>query len=265
LQGERLVGGESISSNNGCFQLIMQGDGNLVLYGNTMRPMWNSVTVGSADRAFMQDDGNFVVYTPNMQPVWAAHPQNRQGLTNFRLIVQDDGNLVIYANNGSEVRPIWSTGTGGRNCDGSKQLNFPITGEKDNSVANGGMRTSFTLNSDGRLTAVTNTRTKVKAAGFTGGVSIILLNADRQPIWASAVHTFGVDGCLIGRCNRNDNWNDSVPPDILPQVRGYTILQQHNPKWPSLVGQKGEQFLRWLNSDEGKATISIIRDIAVML
>ncbi len=153
----------------------------------------------------------------------------------------------------------------GFNQEIDKPINFPITGEKDNSVANGGMRTSFTLNSDGQLTAVTNTRTKVKLAGFTGGVSIILLNADRQPIWASEVHRYGVDGCLVGTCNRNDNWNDSVPPDILRQVRGYSILQQHEPKWLKLAGQKGEQFLRWLNSDEGKATITTIVTIAAML
>lgn len=145
------------------------------------------------------------------------------------------------------------------------QVSFPITGERDNSVANGSMRTSFTLNANGQLVAVTNTRTKVKMAGFTGGVSIILLNANRQPIWASSVHKYGVDGCWIGTCNRNDNWSDSVPPSILQQVRGYAILQEHTPKWLSLVGQRGEQFLRWLNSDEGKATVTTIVSIAAML
>jgi hypothetical protein len=39
------------------------------------------------------------------------------------------------------------------------------------------MRTSFTLSADGRLTAVTNTRTGVQLAGFTGGASIVLLTA----------------------------------------------------------------------------------------
>ena len=265
LQGEQLGRGEQLLSNNGCFRLIMQGDGNLVLYGNTMKPIWNAASVGPADKTIMQNDGNLVVYKPNMEVVWAAHPPDRQGLTDFRLIVQDDGNTVIYANKGSQVIPIWATNSGGINCDGSRPISFPITGERDNSVGNGGMRTSFTLNSDGRLTAVTNTRTKVKGAGFTGGVSIILLNGDRQPIWASEVHKYGVDGCLIGTCNRNENWSDSVPPDILRQVRGYAILQQHAPKWLQLVGQRGDQFLRWLNSSEGQGTIKTIVTIAAML
>jgi hypothetical protein len=144
-------------------------------------------------------------------------------------------------------------------------VSFPITGEKDDAISNGRMRTSFTLSSNGQLSAVTNTRTKVKLAGFTGGASIILVNENRQPIWASSAHAYGVDGCFIGRCDRNDNWTDSVPPDILRQVRGYAILQQHDPKWLSLVGQRGDQFLRWLNSDDGKATITTIGTIAAML
>ncbi len=149
---------------------------------------------------------------------------------------------------------------------------FPITGNRKDSVANGRMPTSFTLNSNGQLTAVTNTSTGVQLAGFTGGVSIILLDNNKQPIWASKVHKYGVDGCLngvdgclIGTCNHNDNWSDSVPANILSQVRGYAILQQHTPKWLKLAGQRGEQFLRWLNSDEGKATVSSIVAIASML
>jgi hypothetical protein len=142
-------------------------------------------------------------------------------------------------------------------------VTFPITGDKENGVANGRMRTSFSLNTDGTLTAVTNTRTGVQLAGFTGAVSIILVDENRQLIWASDVHSYGVDGCLIGRCNRNDNWSENVPPEIMSRVRGYAILQQHEPKWR--LFDKGEQFLRWLNSDEGKATLTTVATIIAML
>lgn len=140
---------------------------------------------------------------------------------------------------------------------------FPITGNRENGVANGRMRTSFTLNADGSLTAVTNTRTGVKLAGFTGAASVILVDENRQLIWASGVHSYGVDGCFIGRCNRNDNWSENVPPEIMSRVRGYAILQQHDPKWR--VFDKGEQFLRWLRSDEGKATLATVATIIAML
>lgn len=146
---------------------------------------------------------------------------------------------------------------------GLNTVTFPITGDKENGVANGRMRTSFSLNTDGTLTAVTNTRTGVQLAGFTGAVSIILVDENRQLIWASGVHSYGVDGCLIGRCNRNDNWRENVPTEIMSRVRGYAILQQHEPKWR--LFDKGEQFLGWLNSDEGKATLTTVATIIAML
>jgi hypothetical protein len=124
------------------------------------------------------------------------------------------------------------------------------------------MRTSFTLSADGRLTAVTNTRTGVQLAGFTGGASIVLLDGNKQPIWASSVHRYGVSGCMIATCNRNDNWSDSVPLDILSQVKGYSIFQKQDSQFLELVEKRSGQFLSWLRSDEGKATISAI---AIML
>ncbi|MEA5551961.1 hypothetical protein VB713_13500 [Anabaena cylindrica UHCC 0172] len=139
---------------------------------------------------------------------------------------------------------------------------FPITGDRDDAVANGRMRTSFTLTKKGELSAVTNTRTKVKLAGFTGAASIILVDANKRPIWASGVHSYGVDGCLIGKCQRNDNWSENVPSEIMSRVRGYAILQQHNPRWR--VFDRGEQFLRWLGSNEGKATVATIASIVAM-
>jgi hypothetical protein len=147
-------------------------------------------------------------------------------------------------------------------CVGVK---FPLTGNRDDAVANGRMGTSFTLTNGGRLTAVTNTRTGVRLAGFTGAVGIVLLDSNRQPIWASDTQSYGVDGCTIGRCNRNDNWSATVPADIMQRVRGYTIIHRHNPTWLSRVGARGDQFLRWLSSEEGQGTVGAIVAIAVML
>ena len=257
-QDERLSPGQSLTSNNGCFQLVMQNDGNLVLYGRGGRAIWATGTTGKeVEFAIMQGDGNFVLYAPGGRPTWATNPGN-VGSAGFRLIVQDDGNAVVYAND----RPIWAVNPGRRNCDGTAVVAFPITGDRDDKVANGRMRTSFTLSADGRLTAVTNTRTGVQLAGFTGGTSIILLDGNKQPIWTSRVRRYGVDGCMIGTCNRNDNWSDSVPPDILSQVRGYSIFQQHDSQLLKRFEVRTEQFLRWLRSDEGKATMSAI---AIML
>ena len=103
-----LTANQSLASCNGDYSLIMQGDGNLVLYqGSTA--LWASNTVGSgADEAIMQGDGNFVLYTSSGTPVWAS---NTAGNTGAYLQVQNDGNVVVYSASGAA---LWSTGTAGK-------------------------------------------------------------------------------------------------------------------------------------------------------
>jgi hypothetical protein len=100
-----LTANQSLASCNGDYTLIMQGDGNLVLYqGGTA--LWASGTVGSgADEAIMQGDGNLVLYTSSGTPVWAS---NTAGNAEGYLDVQNDGDVVIYSASGSS---LWSTGT----------------------------------------------------------------------------------------------------------------------------------------------------------
>ncbi|MBB5121352.1 lectin [Streptomyces eurocidicus] len=93
---------ESVSSNTAT--LVMQSDGNLVVYDEFGRARWASRTVGQGWTAQFQTDGNFVVYTRNGRAVWDSKTAGHPG---SRLAVQDDGNVVIY--DGSQA--IWSTGT----------------------------------------------------------------------------------------------------------------------------------------------------------
>ncbi|WP_416969696.1 hypothetical protein [Streptomyces sp. 4F14] len=93
---------QSVSSNTA--RLIMQSDGNLVVYDEFNRARWASNTVNQGWTARFQTDGNFVVYTASNRAVWAS---NTAGHPGSRLVVQDDGNVVIY--DGSQA--IWATGT----------------------------------------------------------------------------------------------------------------------------------------------------------
>ena len=101
--GQKLVRGESLTSNNGAYTLTLQDDGNLVL-ASRGQAIWASSTNGQdAVRAEVQPDGNFVVYTAD-KPVWHTHTQGKKDV---RLVLQDDRNLVLYAADG----PAWSTKT----------------------------------------------------------------------------------------------------------------------------------------------------------
>jgi len=102
-QGQKLVRGESLVSNNGAYTLTLQDDGNLVL-ASRGKPLWSTSTNGQdVVRAEVQPDGNFVLYTAD-KPVWHS---DTKGKKDVKLVLQDDRNLVLYAADG----PAWSTKT----------------------------------------------------------------------------------------------------------------------------------------------------------
>jgi hypothetical protein len=100
LAGQRLLPGESLVSDNGTYELIMQEDGNMVVYRNGS-PIWSSGTTSifRGSDAVMQPDGNFVVYAQG-RPNWHSRTSDRSGA---HLIMQDDGNAVIYRPNGTAI------------------------------------------------------------------------------------------------------------------------------------------------------------------
>jgi hypothetical protein len=100
--------GQAITSSNGNYRLIMQGDGNLVLY-SVNRALWSSRTAGTpVVKVTMQSDGNLVLYNAQNKPYWAS---NTAGKGPSSLVIQTDGNLVIYDNNN---RPTWASNTDGQ-------------------------------------------------------------------------------------------------------------------------------------------------------
>jgi hypothetical protein len=93
--GRGLLPGESLTSCNGAYSLVLQGDGNLVLYASGIA-LWNSHTWGSVGgAAVMQEDGNFVLYSELGTKQWSTSTDGHYGAL---LAVQDDGNLVVYSN-----------------------------------------------------------------------------------------------------------------------------------------------------------------------
>src|ERR1017187_2275340 len=106
VAGTPLKAGSWLASSNGHYRLTMQGDGNLVLYGEG-RPLWASNTAGHPGAFFaMQGDGNLVVYEGN-RPIWTSGT-DRGGNAPYYLYLQDNGNATIYS---PARRPLWATNT----------------------------------------------------------------------------------------------------------------------------------------------------------
>ncbi|GAB2706322.1 glycoside hydrolase domain-containing protein [Kitasatospora kifunensis] len=105
--GQQLDPGNSVSSAS--VTLTMQTDGDLAVSlkvgGTAAQPvLWHTGTSGNPGAyVVMQLDGNLVVYRPDGTAIWNTYSNNKPGAS---LHVQDDGNVVLYdANNG----PVWST------------------------------------------------------------------------------------------------------------------------------------------------------------
>lgn len=98
---ERLYPGQRLISAGGQYHLVMQGDGNLVIYAPNNVPIWSSRTNGKSGAYLsMQGDGNLVIYHYGVA-VWASGTNGNSGA---RLIMQADSNLVLYTPAG---RPLW--------------------------------------------------------------------------------------------------------------------------------------------------------------
>jgi GH25 family lysozyme M1 (1,4-beta-N-acetylmuramidase) len=105
--GQGLAPGEPVLSCDGQHELIMQGDGNLVLYHAGVAT-WDTRTNGTSSRyAVMQGDGNLVVYEAGGTATFSTGTSGHDGA---QLAIQNDGNLVIYQ--GSTA--IWNSGTEGK-------------------------------------------------------------------------------------------------------------------------------------------------------
>jgi hypothetical protein len=105
-ENQQLNVNDKLVSRNGRYSLIMQWDGNLVLYNASGNPLWASNTWGSpATHAVLQSDGNFVLYDNQSNPLWSTGTNGNSGVY---LLLKDDGNLPLYSN---QKTILWSSNT----------------------------------------------------------------------------------------------------------------------------------------------------------
>lgn len=77
----------------GGFTYTFQEDSNFVIYNNAGTPIWNSQTYGAnADRIVMQEDGNLVMYR-GYDAVWHTSTGGNAGAY---AALQSNGNLVVF-------------------------------------------------------------------------------------------------------------------------------------------------------------------------
>ncbi len=239
---EQLVRGQSLRSGNGQYELIFQGDSNLVLYkryatGST-RALWASNTVGSsAVRCIMQGDGNLVLYDAANHPVWASGTNGNPG---SRLVVQEDGNAVIYRANGSAA---WATNTvqravpNGPTASGDGMRPGEVL-HQGNSIQSANGTYLWIFQTDGNLVlykrypgrpnkALWSSRTNGRPAWvcvMQGDGNLVIYDIDANALWASGTHgnpgsrfVIQNDGNgVIYRANNTPSWSTNTVQKVVP-------------------------------------------------
>jgi hypothetical protein len=106
--GNGLKPGQTLQSCDGRFTLILQNDGNLVLYKESAQPLWATGTV-NRDSAQLEltPSGDFVLYGKLGESLWRS---GNAGQTAAQAFLQGDGNLVIYG----PTSAVWASNTAGQ-------------------------------------------------------------------------------------------------------------------------------------------------------
>jgi len=112
--GEYLVDDTKIVSPNGKYSVVMQKDGNVVLFkgnGASATSVWATNTAGNNNLPHQLKfliDGNLILYDSQSHVLWRTYMNYPNIAKPNRLIIQDDGNLVIRDLVNTE---LWSTNT----------------------------------------------------------------------------------------------------------------------------------------------------------
>lgn len=219
----RLYIGQQLTADQGPVRLVLQADGNLVIYRDDLgRPVWASNTEGkSISYLAMQGDGNLVLYSTDGKAVWAS---NTAGNQNASASLKDGGELVVTAQNGSI---LWSSGP--------TMQNLLIGGVSV--VGSGAASSVFQTSSDGAVYVNHTSKLPNGSVGWTG--------------WASLGGSFISGPVAVRRGPRTDLFAWGTDQSVWHNVNyGIPVPGGGAPPWV------GWQSLGFQTSSEPRAVIS---------
>lgn len=102
--GQSLRIGDSRTSCNGHYKVLMRSDGNLVVKSSPGTDLWSSGTPGAV-RATMEADGSLVIYGSSGNILWSTE-QFSMPVAGSSAIMNDDGHFYVFS--GTTI--IWDSG-----------------------------------------------------------------------------------------------------------------------------------------------------------
>ncbi|KAH7149000.1 bulb-type lectin domain-containing protein [Dactylonectria estremocensis] len=105
--GDWLLKGTSLFSQDGSVEFKMQQDGKIAIYwGGKCRFQNTAQQTQDMKGLVMQHDGNLCLYDHSGNCVWHTNTASPTGNSTVICAVQNDGNVVLY-----KGTPIWSSNT----------------------------------------------------------------------------------------------------------------------------------------------------------
>jgi len=91
---------KAVTSPDCKMRLVLQPDGNLVVYNDKKQAVWAAMSFGTNNRAVLQPDGNLVVYNGDNKPLWASGSWGK-GIAPFFVSLDNSGRLSLKDNTGA--------------------------------------------------------------------------------------------------------------------------------------------------------------------
>lgn len=233
--GTTMEPGSVVTSPNGQFRLVLQGDGNVVLYGIANAVLWASNTASQPGASLrLRTDGKLVLIR-GTSTVWAT---NTAGLGITSLTVGDDADISLR-NAAGVVK--WHTGSFQAQVPAGTVLKAGTTLRSDSRST-----TRLVMQTDGNLVQYTGTkavwashttrRGATYAAVQTDG-NLVVYTAANVPVWASHTTKYG-KGQLLTQVDGN------VVLYGKAGTRAWSTLPLSKLKWPvvskSITGRFGD-------------------------
>lgn len=96
---QSLLKGQGLVSENGQYVMVMQNDNNLCIYDPTGGCIFATLTNNyNIDRVIMQTDGNFVMYDTNQVSRWSSGTTRSDGGW-FKVNLSNNGTFTIFETN----------------------------------------------------------------------------------------------------------------------------------------------------------------------
>lgn len=182
VQVPSLKGNQQSALSDGSYRVIMQTDGNLVIYNKANTPVWSSQTYLPGGYLSVQGDGNLVISNANGVPRWHT---NTGGRSAGKLLLQGDGNLVLYIGS----TPVWDRFGGTKNV----ATRFPtvVTGlGAGQGVTSLNGAYTFNVQRDGNMTVYSGGRMAWASMTFGSspwlsmqGDGNLVLYGSSKPLW----------------------------------------------------------------------------------